>query len=451
MKKELEISAIILLSLGLLAGCGKSAEQRIAEQLELGQRYLTEGNYEEAVVAFNKVIELDPRVLDAYWGLADSLLHAGEYNSADAAIGQGLEMAGAGEMEQADVERVVDFYDLLAQASIEDSDNDKAIEYYEKIFSLKPNEDIKEKLDELVLGDNLQGEMRTGESTVISAAGFNSFALKEDGTVLAAGEDNGTMDVGGWTDITAITAGSYFTYGLRADGTVLSTSSYQGEAKTFGQNEVSSWNNIAAVAAGPNHTVGLRNDGTVVAIGDNAYGQCNVSDWTDIVAVSAYFHTVGLKADGTVVAAGYNSDGQCDVSDWTDIAAISANGHFTVGLKSDGTLVYTGSNFYGQLNNLDAWNDIIAISTASDNVVGLKEDGTVVISNPQRINIQSLVDSENRLPWNDIRAVSVGITHLLGLKADGTLLTTPCSAARLDFGQCDVDGWSEIKMPYTPK
>ena len=30
------------------------------------------------------------------------------------------------------------------------------------------------------------------------------------------------------------------------------------------------------------HTVGLRSDGTVVATGWNEYGQCNVSDWTDI-------------------------------------------------------------------------------------------------------------------------------------------------------------------------
>ena len=35
------------------------------------------------------------------------------------------------------------------------------------------------------------------------------------------------------------------------------------------------------VSAGA-HTVGLKADGTVVAVGDNEYGQCNVSDWTDI-------------------------------------------------------------------------------------------------------------------------------------------------------------------------
>ena len=68
------------------------------------------------------------------------------------------------------------------------------------------------------------------------------------------------------------------------------------------------------------HTVGLKSDGTVVAVGDNKYGQCDVSEWTDIVAIAAgWSHTVGLKSDGTVVAVGDNDDGQYDVSGWKDI------------------------------------------------------------------------------------------------------------------------------------
>ncbi|MEE1283509.1 MAG: hypothetical protein UHK54_01475, partial [Acutalibacteraceae bacterium] len=57
------------------------------------------------------------------------------------------------------------------------------------------------------------------------------------------------------------------------------------------------------IAAGVNHTVALKSDGTVVAVGDNEYGECNVSGWKNIASVSAGFHhTVGLKTDGTVIA-----------------------------------------------------------------------------------------------------------------------------------------------------
>jgi len=74
------------------------------------------------------------------------------------------------------------------------------------------------------------------------------------------------------------------------------------------------------VSVGNYHTVGLKSDGTVIAIGENEDGQCNVSDWKDIVAVFAGdYHTIGLKSDGTVIATGKNKFGQCDVSDWKDI------------------------------------------------------------------------------------------------------------------------------------
>ena len=33
------------------------------------------------------------------------------------------------------------------------------------------------------------------------------------------------------------------------------------------------------IAAGRRHTVGLKSDGTVTAVGDNKYGQSNVSGW----------------------------------------------------------------------------------------------------------------------------------------------------------------------------
>jgi hypothetical protein len=57
-----------------------------------------------------------------------------------------------------------------------------------------------------------------------------------------------------------------------------------------------------------------------MAVGWNEFGQCNVSDWYDIVAVAAgCTHTIGLKSDGTVVSVGGNEYGQCEVNGWCDI------------------------------------------------------------------------------------------------------------------------------------
>ena len=104
------------------------------------------------------------------------------------------------------------------------------------------------------------------------------------------------------------------------------------------------WNSIAA---GANFTLGLKTDGTVIAVGNNDYGQCEVSDWSDIVSVAAgYEHAVGLRADGTVVAVGKNDFGQCNVSDWTDIVAVAAGPWHTVGLKADGSAITLGGGCF---------------------------------------------------------------------------------------------------------
>lgn len=43
------------------------------------------------------------------------------------------------------------------------------------------------------------------------------------------------------------------------------------------------------IAAGRRHTVGLKSDGTVTAVGDNNYGQCDVSGWCIIQLPGNWF------------------------------------------------------------------------------------------------------------------------------------------------------------------
>ena len=232
-----------------------------------------------------------------------------------------------------------------------------------------------------------------------------------------------------WNEVAereTISAGGYHTVGLCFNGTVVAVGRNDDH-----QCDVSDWTDIIAVSTGNYQTVGLHSDGTVVAVGKNNDHQCDVSDWTDIVSVSAgNTHTVGLRSDGTVVAVGRNDDHQCDVSGWTDIVAVSAGNDFTVGLCSDGKVVAVG-NIRDIRASVYGWTGTVMVSAGGRHAVGLRPGGTVVAAgqnNDGQCNVSS---------WTDIVAVSAGEAHTVGLHSDGTVVAVGYSGS----GRCDVSSW----------
>lgn len=65
----------LLLAALLLCGCG-SKQAKWQEQYDLGVRYLSEGDYEEAILAFSAAIEIDPNNPDAYVQRGDAYVMA---------------------------------------------------------------------------------------------------------------------------------------------------------------------------------------------------------------------------------------------------------------------------------------------------------------------------------------------------------------------------------------
>ena len=87
---------IVVVTVAVLAGIflyGGDA-RKLREQINLGQKYLSEMNYEEALVAFNQAISLDPRSVDAYIGLADAYMGLGDKDAAFEALQDGYEVTG---------------------------------------------------------------------------------------------------------------------------------------------------------------------------------------------------------------------------------------------------------------------------------------------------------------------------------------------------------------------
>lgn len=57
---------------------------------DLGMKYLNEGNYEEAIIAFAAAIEIESKTADAYLGLAGVYIAQNDFDAAIAILEQGL-------------------------------------------------------------------------------------------------------------------------------------------------------------------------------------------------------------------------------------------------------------------------------------------------------------------------------------------------------------------------
>lgn len=137
---------LFLLILALfLTGCGKSVQVQISEQLELGEKYLTQGDYEQAIVAFNKVIELDPKVLEAYEKTAEAYIKQNNLEQAYSYVEQAFDViASLTEEEKSKsesaaemTEKLSDLCEQILQMSLMDENADSQI-YYETLEKQAP-------------------------------------------------------------------------------------------------------------------------------------------------------------------------------------------------------------------------------------------------------------------------------------------------------------------------
>lgn len=112
--KKWMLAFLVALSLLLsLCACGGSggAEQSGSpatwqEQYELGLRYVSEGDYEAAIIAFTAAIEIDPMQAEAYIGLADVYTAQGDTDKAMETLQQAMELLGENEAVSAALEKL---------------------------------------------------------------------------------------------------------------------------------------------------------------------------------------------------------------------------------------------------------------------------------------------------------------------------------------------------------
>ena len=88
----LVIGAVVLMTPGTPA-------ESVAELLSLGNRFLSELNYEQALVQFLRVIEIEPRNAQGYYGAARAYIGLGRIDEAIDILRRGIEMTGDAQLQ----------------------------------------------------------------------------------------------------------------------------------------------------------------------------------------------------------------------------------------------------------------------------------------------------------------------------------------------------------------
>lgn len=152
-----------------------NGKRSVQEKLLTGDRYLQEMDYEQAIAVYKSVIEIDPRNVEAYLGLADAYIGLERYSEAENCLKEGFDRTNneritakiedleeirinrdSSNMElihaddnnpeakdttsQQDGEDNSEIIKLIADAgkNLDDSEFDKALEKYRKVLELDP-------------------------------------------------------------------------------------------------------------------------------------------------------------------------------------------------------------------------------------------------------------------------------------------------------------------------
>ena len=141
------IAFIVIFAAASLTSKGNSLEK----QLQLGQNYLAEAKYEEAVVAFQKVLKMDPKQMSAYAGISEALVKLGRTDEAETWLEQALDLVESDYSEND--ERFHDTSRVLAQLIqiYEEKEEAEKVQHVRQILKEKgladenlPSDDVQE-------------------------------------------------------------------------------------------------------------------------------------------------------------------------------------------------------------------------------------------------------------------------------------------------------------------
>ena len=132
---------LVVLSMILLLTACTSKAQKAMEKVDLGQKYLTEQNYTEAVASFTEAIGLDPENILAYMGRAQAYTGLKQYDDAKADYTTAIEKTEEQPYTQAEA------YIGRAEVNELTTDNEDALSDYESASTALDKVDVEKITD----------------------------------------------------------------------------------------------------------------------------------------------------------------------------------------------------------------------------------------------------------------------------------------------------------------
>ena len=258
-----------------------------------------------------------------------------------------------------------------------------------------------------------------------AAGGSHAVFVREDGTVASCGSNTfGQRNLSEWSRVAAVAAGDNFTAGLRENGTVL----VAGELE--GKEDVERWENVTAISASEEHLLGLTTDGKILAnidySGMDAGENTDFTEWENIRAISAGLYVMAaLTEDGRVLTVGFDGWTPAEISGWEDVTDLACSQRIVYGLTEDGSVksadMWSDQPPYERIAGIEELQDLVQIGADITSVYGVTADGKPCLAGQE---YETQEAAEIFSDWDPLfclaRANDTG--SMAGLGTDGSLI-----------------------------
>ncbi len=157
------ILAVIILVTSLWGWQNYGTEARVQKKLDIAVKYLSQSDYEKAILAFNEAIQIDPMEVQSYQGLARTYTLQGNWEEAKAAYDKGLLVVETGKRQVLQIG--------LGGMYIDKNDLAQAEKAFQELKDLDPR--CLESYFGLSIVYQKQGEIKKAESILRQAVANN--------------------------------------------------------------------------------------------------------------------------------------------------------------------------------------------------------------------------------------------------------------------------------------